>query len=240
MADILSRMSSRFDLVICMVGSAACNPILEALLKEHWDPRFFFSEWDTEVMERLLEQQEALQRSGGRREVLLLIDDVVLHSHAQDQLAHMAMRGRHFRVSVCMCAVSYTSLPKRARRSLDTLLVFSCPMKGDMQTLTWEYCQNQSMARFAMNSLKDFECLVLETLEKRQSLFLWRADLIQIGPRPQGDLEQIRQTRPQTPPVECKTESSHETLEVRPPDTHQTSIASVLDRSESEAPAGGS
>jgi len=64
----------------------------------------------------------------------------------------MAMRGqRHFRI---MCAVSYTTLPKRARRSLDTLLVFSCPMKGDMQVLTYEYCQNHGMARFAMNSLQ--------------------------------------------------------------------------------------
>ena len=35
----------------------------------------------------------------------------------------MAMRGRHFRISLAMCAVSYTTLPKRARRSLDTLLV---------------------------------------------------------------------------------------------------------------------
>ena len=84
-----------------------------------------------------------------------------------------------------------------------------------------------------MNSLKDFECLVLETLEKRQSLFLWR--LIQIQSE-----EQIRQTRPRTPPVECKTESFPETLEVRPPDNHQKNIASVLDRSESEVPAGES
>ena len=163
MADLLSRQSSDFDLVLCMVGSAACNPVLEALLKEHWDERFFFPEWDNELMTKLLEQQEMLLRSGRQREVLVLIDDVVLGSQAEDQLAHMCMRGRHFRVSVCMCAVSYTSLPKRARRSLDVLMVFSCPMKGDMQILTWEYCQNQQMARFALSSLKEYQCLVLET-----------------------------------------------------------------------------
>ena len=89
------------------------------------------------------------------------------------------MRGRHFRISLAMCSVSYTTLPKRARRSLDTLLVFSCPMKGDMQVLTYEYCQNHSMARFAMNALQDYECLVLETLEKKQSMFIWKAQLLQ-------------------------------------------------------------
>ena len=36
-ADLLSRMSERYDLVICMVGSAACNPVLESLLHTHWD-----------------------------------------------------------------------------------------------------------------------------------------------------------------------------------------------------------
>ena len=91
-----------------------------------------------------------------------------------------------------MCAVSYTSLPKRSRRSLDTLLVFSCPMKGDMQILTWEYCQNQSMARFAMNSLKDYQCLVLETLEKRQSLFVWRADLLGVASNTENGSSQER------------------------------------------------
>ena len=218
-------MSEKFDLVLCMVGSAACNPVLQALLTEHWDPRFFFSEWDPELMERLLHQQETLQITGRQREVLILIDDVVLTSKAEDQLAHMCMRGRHFRVSICMCAVSYTSLPKRARRSLDTLLVFSCPMKGDLQILTWEYCQNQSMARFAMNSLKDFQCLVLETLEKRQCLYLWRADLIGVS-----DQEQTLQTKPQKDPSESQTLSAPDSREVRPPErrhTHATSSAGL-------------
>ena len=219
-ADLLSRMSERYDLVICMVGSAACNPVLESLLHTHWDDRFFFPEWDCELMAKLLQQQEELQRTGARREVLLLIDDVILGSSAEDQLAHMCMRGRHFRVSVCMCAVSYTSLPKRARRSLDTLLVFSCPMKGDMQILTWEYCQNQQMARFAMNSLKEYQCLVLETLEKKQSLFVWRADLIGV------ELPESQESESLPEPVLSKTESSPVTAEEHPPADRQTYSAS--------------
>ena len=229
MADLLSRQSSDFDLVLCMVGSAACNPVLEALLKEHWDERFFFPEWDNELMTKLLEQQEMLLRSGRQREVLVLIDDVVLGSQAEDQLAHMCMRGRHFRVSVCMCAVSYTSLPKRARRSLDVLMVFSCPMKGDMQILTWEYCQNQQMARFALSSLKEYQCLVLETLEKKQSLFVWRADLI-------GVENESQENKSSLEPAKCETSPSPETLEGRPQPHHQTNMISSEGRTGLQEP----
>ena len=170
-----------------MVGSAACNPQLEGLLATYWDDRFFFSEWDMDMMSKLLNQQEELLAAGLQREVLIILDDVVLNSKAEDQICHMAMRGRHFRISLAMCSVSYTTLPKRARRSLDTLLVFSCPMKGDMQVLTYEYCQNHSMARFAMNALQDYECLVLETLEKKQSMFIWKAQLLQGQDEPPED-----------------------------------------------------
>ena len=228
-ADLLSRMSNQFDLVVCMVGSAACNPVLEALLHEHWDDRFFFPEWDNELMAKLLEQQESIQRGGAKREVLLLIDDVIMGSQAEEQLAHMCMRGRHFRVSVCMCAVSYTSLPKRARRSLDTLLVFSCPMKGDMQILTWEYCQNQQMARFAMNSLKEYQCLVLETLEKKQSLFVWRADLIGMEP-------ELPASESSPEPVKSETAPSPEISAEHPQTDRQTCTTSSSGDTESPEP----
>ena len=72
-------MSSRFDLVICMVGSAACNPVLQALLATHWDERFFFSEWDEDLMAKLLAQLDdrkvgdvvvlSVERAGKSREV---------------------------------------------------------------------------------------------------------------------------------------------------------------------------
>ena len=121
-------------------------------------------------MESLLEQQEQLKKQGLKRSVLILMDDVVLTSDADEQLAHMAMRGRHFNISLAMCSVSYTSLPKRARRSLDCVLVFSLPMQSDLKVLTWEYTQNAKMARFALSHLEDFECLVLETSQKKQKL----------------------------------------------------------------------
>lgn len=171
-ADLLWRNAERFDLVLCFVGSAYCNPVLEALLERYWDPRFFFSEWNPSLIAKLLEQQECLDT---KRSILIIIDDVVLSGKAQDQLCTLAMRGRHFGISLIMACVSYTTLPKRVRRSLDVVIVFSLPMKGDLKVLTWEYTTNTRVAEFALRRLEDHQCLVLETLTKNQKLTLWRA-----------------------------------------------------------------
>ena len=169
-----------FDLVICFVGSAACSPTLEAMMERHpkWDTRMFFSSWNQPLIDKLLEQQEKLKKAGVDRQVLILMDDVILTGKATDQLAHMCMRGRHFNISVMMAAVSYTSISKRSRRSLDFLLVFSCPMQGDRKVLSWEYAQNSSTADWVMNNLEENQCLVFETSRKVQRLFVWKSQLL--------------------------------------------------------------
>ena len=191
-------MSARFDLVVAFIGSAACSPVLAKLMEMHWDPRFFFSAWDEQLIQRLLDQQEYLKKKGVNRNILLIVDDVVVTSKAEDQLANMGMRGRHFNISLAMCAVSYTSLPKRLRRSLDVLLVFSLPMTGDLKILTWEFCQRQEMARFALRNLEEHQALVLETLNKQQELFVWRADHVTVESLEQESLPQARQEADRT------------------------------------------
>ena len=227
--DLIHRMKSEFDLVICFIGSAACNPCLEYLLNEHWDPRFFFSEWDENLIDKLLRQQEELLAAGKTREVLLLVDDVILNSKADHQLAHMGMRGRHFRISLMMCAVSYTSLPKRMRRSLDVLMVYSVPMRGDMQVLTYEYCQGRvNVARCCLQSLKDHECLVLETLQKKQQLFMWKADLLEV-------IDETDNRRSKSPDLsESKIEEHIENESARQPPSRQNKISDLSDDTESE------
>ena len=189
-ADLLWRNASRFDLVVCFVGSAHCNPVLEALLERYWDSRFFFSQWDEALIQNLLAQQEKLEQ---KRSILILVDDVILGSKAQEQLATLAMRGRHFGISLFMCCVSYTTLPKRVRRSLDAVLVFSLPMTGALKVLTWEYTTNATIAAFALKRLRDHECLVLETLTKTQKLALWQAKyFLPDDVRTLGSLEHVR------------------------------------------------
>ena len=170
----------RFDLVIAFVGSAACSPVLEAMMERHpkWDERMFFSTWNQSLIDKLLTQQQDLKKKGTPREVLILMDDVVLTSKDEDQLAHMCLRGRHFNISVMCCAVSYTNVCKRARRALDFLLVYSCPMQGDRKILSWEYASNSGTADFALSRLEENQCVVFETSRKRQKLYNWRAQLL--------------------------------------------------------------
>ncbi len=234
--DLLHRMSKEFDLVLAFVGSAACNPFLEHLLTENWDPRFFFPEWDEHIIGKLLQQQEELMKAGCPRRVLILCDDVILNSSADDQLAHMAMRGRHFSISLMMCAVSYTSLPKRMRRSLDVLLIYSIPMRGDMLVLTQEYCQgNNNVARFMLNNLRDHEALVLETLTKRQQLYTWKADLLEL--RERGDVVVTTRSKSKLPAPELPETpalSEHESGHQSP--SRQSRTSGLQDGSESEEP----
>ena len=171
-------MSAQFDLVVCFIGSAACNPTIEAMMTQFWDPRFFFPQWNQHLIDTLLVQQENLKKAGKNRQICILVDDVILNSQAVEQLSHMALRGRHFNISLCMAAVSYTSLPKRVRRSLDILFCFSCSMHGDRKILMWEYANNANVADFMLKNLGDHECLVLETNRRRQDLMIWKAALL--------------------------------------------------------------
>ena len=186
-----------FDLVIAFVGSAACCPVLEAMMERNpkWDPRFFFDAWNQPLIDKLLAQQQNLKRDGITRNVLILMDDVVLGSKDIDQLSHMCMRGRHFNISVMMAAVSYTSISKRCRRSLDFLLVFSCPMQGDRKILSWEYAANQSSADFGLKNLKENQCVVFETSRKQQKLFVWKAQLLEPHEFKRSRLPVLRKSR---------------------------------------------
>ena len=221
-------MRARFDLVIAFIGSASCNPVLRQQMRENWDPRFFFSEWDVVMMDKLLKQQEELKERGVNRNILILVDDVILNSKAVDQICHLSMRGRHFNISLMIAAVSYTTLPKRMRRSLDVLCVFSCPMHGDMKILTWEFAQQTKMAEFALSNLEEHTCLVLETLQKRQKLFVWKSALLTLE---QATEKSERSASPG--PEILKTQPSCETPEERRKTAHQTESGAPLSRTQS-------
>ena len=233
-SSLLQTMKRKFDLIIAFIGSANCNPVLQEQMFQNWDDRFFFSKWEDHLVETLLRQQEELKLKGVTRNILILMDDVVLTSEAEEQLAHMAMRGRHFNISLAMCSVSYTSLPKRARRSLDVLLVFSLPMQSDMKVLTWEYTQKARMARFALSHLDDYECLVLETLQKKQKLFVWKAEFVSLQ-----ELSRTRRKLESQEREKSRTEASSATpLEHRQPD-HSKGTSESGGRTQSSEPQAG-
>ena len=110
--------------------------------------------------------------SNYRGKLIILVDDIVLTGKDEDSLAHLALRGRHFNISLMMCAVSYTTLPKRCRRSLDCLCLFSLPMAGDAKLLCQEYASKTNMAQYCLQNLEEHQCLVMETAKKAEIVLL--------------------------------------------------------------------
>ena len=218
----LLKVSRQFDLVISFVGTSACSPEMRELLETRYDPRFQFAEWNQSLMDKLMTQQEALKAKGIQRQVCILIDDIILSGKDEDALSHLCLRGRHFNISVLACAVSYTTLPKRCRRSLDALFLFSCPMAGDAQILCSEYAQKSRMARYLLQNLPEWTCLVMETLERRQKLNFYRV--------PMGDQSQKRPELPASSQVERA--ASSDSLERRPISHHLEKKSADPDRTE--------
>jgi hypothetical protein len=174
-AHLLNLYKKRFDLIISFSGSESCSPELTQLIQERFDERLIFSEWKQDVVDTLIKQQHALKKQGRTRHVLILVDDIILNSQADFSLANLAMRGRHFNVSLMMLSVSYTTIDKRIRRSLDCLFLFSVPMSGDLKVLTSEYTRSPSVAQFCLSQMKEHTALIMETFGTSQKLYQYRA-----------------------------------------------------------------
>ena len=171
---LLKLFKSEFDLVISFCGSYSCSPELSKIFEESLDVRFMFDGFTVEFLETLRRQQEMLKAQGTPRNVLLLFDDCEMSSEQHTELGFFATRARHFNVSMFFCSVSYTSIPKSYRRSLDFLLLFSVPMSSDKKLLLQEYSRNPSFANWCINQLEPYHCLVLES-GFRQELFTYCA-----------------------------------------------------------------
>ena len=50
-------------------------------------------------------------------------------------------------------------------------------MAGDIKTLTHEYASQASLARYCLQNLEEYTCLVMETLQRRQKLYFYRVEL---------------------------------------------------------------
>ena len=189
------------------MGTSACSPEMRDLMEKEFDPRFVFPAWNQRLMDKLMRQQEDLKLQGIQRHVCVLVDDIVLSSKDEDALSHLCLRGRHFNISVFACAVSYTTLPKRSRRSLDCLFLFSCPMESDCDILTREYSARSRMAKFCLQNLPDWTSLVLETLEKRQRLYHFRV------PMPQDKTQESPSSAQNETPASPEKQQPHQILD---------------------------
>ncbi len=212
-AHLLNLYKKRFDLIISFSGSESCSPELTQLIQEKFDERLIFSEWKQEVVDTLIKQQHALKKAGRTRHVLILVDDIILSSEADFSLANLAMRGRHFNVSLMMLSVSYTTIDKRIRRSLDCLFLFSVPMSGDLKVLTSEYTRSPSVAQFCLSQMKEHTALIMETFGTSQKLYQYRA------PNHKGDQSSEPSSHTESETLEVLETSSLNQMESHPEKT---------------------
>ena len=161
----------------------SCSPQLHDLFvrEPRLDQRFMLDRMTVGFLNKLREQQEDLKMEGRTRETLLLFDDLQMstklsycYTEEHTALGFFTTRGRHYNVSCLYCAVSYVSVPKNFRRSLDILWLFSVPMSSDKKVLLGEYSRNPSFANFCINNLQQYESLVLDCASHRQELFTYR------------------------------------------------------------------
>ena len=192
---MVEKLSSQFDLVISFQGSVSCSPKLRSLIIERWDERFLFDEWNEKVMLKLWKQQnERLKEGLPLRSILVIVDDISMSPTSRDQLAHLCQRGRHCGISVFISCVSYTVVPKAARRSLDFCFVFDLPMYSCKKILLTEFAKQPQAAEFYLQKIPQYTSLVLNT-SKNQELFYFK-----IGPPGEcGKFESERLLSPSSP-----------------------------------------
>ena len=167
--------SSRPDLVICCCGGSQADYV--PIIKEHWDERFLFDRLPgPEFMQRLLDQQRALDATGTRRNVLVIMDDAPVDKETRNAIIEIGFRGRHYGVSLWILAISFVMAPKPLRRSLDALIILSgLPLQSDRKALTEDFCgRSPQHALWALENLKTHQALVCLLTKGRFSTFTAR------------------------------------------------------------------
>ena len=174
-AHLLGLMCSEFDLVCSFTGSLNCSPEMQTIFETKLDPRFQFNKLNINFLQTLMEQQERITKNGQKRDVLLLFDDVFCTRPEQDYLAFFSTRARHFRCSLMFSAVSYTSLGKNYRRSIDFLFLFGQPLYTDKKYLMIEFSKNPRLTELCLSELEEYQCLVIQNTLKSK-MFVYRAN----------------------------------------------------------------
>jgi len=168
--------SSRPDLVICCCGGSQADYI--PIVREHWDDRFLFDRLPGPAfMQQLFDQQRALDATGARRNVLIIMDDAPVDKDTRNAIIEVGFRGRHYGVSLWILAISFVMAPKPLRRSLDCLIILSgLPLQSDRKALTEDFCGGAPQhALWALENLKTHQALVCILTKGRFNMYVYRA-----------------------------------------------------------------
>jgi hypothetical protein len=151
-----------FDLIISFCGSVSCSPELQAFFHTHGMSHMMFDEINIRFLQTLARQQEDLKLKNITRRVLILLDDCEMDVPVQQQLGQFCTRARHFNCSLISSSVSYTSISKNFRRSLDLVIFFKINMYSDKKLLLQEFTTCPKLTQYALEELEEYQCVVQE------------------------------------------------------------------------------
>jgi hypothetical protein len=128
-------------------------------------------------MQQLFDQQRALDATGARRNVLIIMDDAPVDKDTRNAIIEVGFRGRHYGVSLWILAISFVMAPKPLRRSLDCLIILSgLPLQSDRKALTEDFCGGAPQhALWALENLKTHQALVCILTKGRFNMYVYRA-----------------------------------------------------------------
>lgn len=161
------------------MGSPHCNPELNQFMEDEGYHAFQFRQWNNILMDKLEEQQIMLMQQGKPRQVLILIDDISFtNPKDKNKLSHLAIRGRHFNVSLMMMSVAYSIFHKSCRRAADLIFLFSSGCQSDKELLLDEFAKNKNTTGYFLDEItkEPYTCCVLDLNEKQQSIYKYKAD----------------------------------------------------------------
>ena len=221
MAYLLSKWRKEFDLIISFCGSTSCSPELQRIFDKHLDERFMFPSYNAKFLDTLCKQQEDLKREGRIRRVLILMDDVETDSESESKFAFFSTRHRHYNVSIAMCSVRYSHVPKSYRASADCLFLFSTCMHSDRELLLKEFSANKRFSEYCMMNLEKYTALVFTSGYKQETFkFRIQDDLKLFNEDDDSSEEETQETPIESPPIqnpnpepEVETEMEEHVLE---------------------------
>ena len=187
---------TRPDLVICCCGGSTADYI--PIIGKHWDKRFLFNRLPPpEFMDRLFEQQKLLHEAGMDRNVLIIMDDAPMDKDVRNSITEVGYRGRHYKVSIWILAISFVMCPKGLRRSLDALFIMcGLPLASDRKCLTDDFCGcAPEHALWALDNLETHEALVCTLTKGKFNMYVHKAQYISHGDTKENNAEPVAGTR---------------------------------------------
>ena len=120
--DILYQLRKRFCGGIVMSGTEEANGFYESM---GVPPAYIFHDFDEPALERLVETQKRLTKTGKAQPVFVVLDDVAYSKTIFNRkvIRELALNGRHYRITLILALQYALDVPPAIRSNLDYVML---------------------------------------------------------------------------------------------------------------------